>query len=268
MTSDADEVNFSAQSGLATAFFDYMALLAVPVLVSQIRNSVNSGMAQRVDQAKHDLEQAERTMRYMICTQSFGDGSEKTIIGLQGILPTSGVGSNTVYGLPESSNAFWKNTYETSAGSFATNGHHGSSDDKLWRKYRICSDNGALTPNLVISDGAVFDYYVRAEGQYKRITKDSDFGKIGMSAGSDEAGRGIPYFNAEWVWDNECPAGHTYLIHTDDFELIEDPNLNFRWMGPISLGKQIMLSGRVLVYRVQSKVGRRNWNGVISGWTA
>lgn len=268
MQSDSDSVDFSAQQHVVTAYFDYMAMMAVPVLGSMLRDSINSGPQARVSLIKEDLRQAEETMRAQIGTQTFGDGSEKTIIGLDAILDTA-PGSNTVFGVPEASASFWKNYFKTAAGSFAANGLHGSADDLLTRGYLICSDNGAETPDLIVSDRSTVEYYIRAEGQKKSITKDSDFGKIGSGAVSGNAGStGLQFYDAQWVWDNQCPTGRLYLIHTEDFALVEDPNFNFKWIGPIQLGKQVLLKGRVLMYRAQSKVYRRNRNGVIDGWTA
>lgn len=267
VNSDADSVEFSQQQNVITAFTTYMAFFAVPVVQSLLRDSIQTGPSAIVDLTQMDMKQATETLRYMLSTQTFGDGSNNTLIGLAAVLPTS-VGSNTVYGVAEASALFWRSYTATSAGSFAANGLHGSSDDKLTRGYLICSDNGAQTPNLIISDRTVIEYYIRALGQVKRITKDADFTAIGRSAITGQAGAGLPFYDAEWTWDNECPAGRTYLIHTDDFVLNEDPNFNFKWIGPIPLGKQFLLKGRVLTYRCQSKVWRRNWNGVIDGWTA
>jgi hypothetical protein len=267
MTSDADSVEFSMQSHVITAYYDYMAMNVVPVLGSKLRDSINSGTQARVKLIQEDLRQASETLSAMLSTQTFGDGSSKTIIGLDAILNIA-PGSNTVFGVPESSAAFWKNQYETSAGSFAANGLHGSSVDKLTSNYLKASDNGAMTPDVVISDRTVVEYFIRAEGQKKRITKDADFAVIGKSAVGNEAGKGLPFYDAQWVWDNECPAGYVYMLHSEDFVLVEDPNFNFKWFGPIPLGKQFLLNGRVLTHRAQSKVYRRNRNAVVSGWTA
>lgn len=268
LKSDGDTVNFSQQSNLTVAAFDYMALLAVPVQKSLLRDSINSGKAAIVNLAKEDMTQASETMRYMVSTQTFGDGTGQTIIGLNATLPAAVPGSNTLYGIAEANALFWRHYVATSAGSWAANGLHGSSDDKITRGYLICSDNGAMTPDLIISDRSTFEYYLRSEGRTKQTTKDADFAQIGRSAVSGQAGAGLPFYDAQWVWDGECPSGRSYLLHTEDFALVEDPNMNFRWIGPIQLGTQILLSGRVLLYRAQSKLGRRNWNGVIDGWTA
>jgi hypothetical protein len=267
MTSDADTVEFSAQSHVITAYYDYMAMNAVPVLGSKLRDSINSGPQARVSLIKEDLRQASETLSAMLSSQAFGDGSAKTIIGADAILNTA-PGSNTVYGVPEASAAFWKNYFVTSFGSFAANGLHGSSDDKLTRAYLVCSDNGFETPDKIVSDRLSVEYFIRAEGQKKRITKDADFGVIGRGAIGSEAGRGLPFYDAEWVWDNECPTGRIYMFHSEDFVLVEDPAFNFKWHGPIPLGKQFLLNGRVLTHRAQSKAYRRNRNAVLDGITA
>ena len=267
LTSDADTVTFSQQSNLTLAWYDYMAFLAVPVQKSMLRDSQNSGEAQLISLVKTDMRIASKTMKRMISSQTFGDGSGKTIVGLQALLPSTGVGTNTLFNIAEANASFWKNYFLTNAGSFTTQGYRGSADDKLTRGYLTCSDSGSETPNLVISDRTVFEYQMRTQGQLVRITKDGDFGKIGTSSISGNAGDGMPFYDAKWVWDNECPAGTVYFVHTDDFELVEDPNFNFKWI-PVNLGLQFLLSGMVLTYRVQSKIDRRNWNGVQTGWTA
>jgi len=267
LTSDADTVVFSQQSNLTVAWYDYMAFLAVPVQKSMIRDSMNSGEAQLISLVKTDMRIASKTMKRMISSQTQGDGSGKTIVGLQALLPSTGVGTNTLFNIAEANASFWKNYYLTATGSFVTNGWHGSADDKITRGYLMCSDSGSEAPDYIFSDRTVFEYAIRAEGLRVRVTKDGDFGRVGMGALSNEAGKGLPFYDATWVWDNEVPAGYVYFAHTEDFELVEDPNFNFRWI-PVNLGLQFLLSGMVLCYRVQSKIDRRNRNGVQTGWQA
>lgn len=267
MTSDADTVVFSQQSNLTVAWYDYMAFLAVPVQKSMIRDSMNSGEAQLISLVKTDMRIASKTMKRMISSQTQGDGSGKTIVGLQALLPSTGVGTNTLFNIAEANAPFWKNYYLTATGSFVTNGWHGSADDKITRGYLMCSDSGSEAPDYIFSDRTVFEYAIRAEGQRVRVTKDGDYGRIGMGALSNEAGKGLPFYDATWVWDNEVPAGYVYFLHTEDVALVEDPNFNFRWI-PVNLGLQFLLSGMVLCYRVQSKIDRRNRNGVQTGWQA
>lgn len=268
LRTDADRARFSQQSNHVVGWYDYMAFNYVPVQKSMIRDSQNSGAQQIFSLVKADMRIASKTMRRMISTQAIaGDGSNGTIVGLGALLPSVGVGSNTLFNISETGNTWWKNIVSTSAGSFVVNGNHGSSDDKLLTQYLNCSDSGAEFPDLMISDRATFQYFVRSEGQRIRITKDGDFGKIGMGAVTGNAGEGMPYYDARWVWDPEVPAGTVYSIHTENVRLIEDPNFNFRWI-PVSLGDQFLLSGMVLCHRSQSEMTRRNNSGVQTGWSA
>jgi hypothetical protein len=101
--SDADTVEFSQQQNMIAAFYTYMALFAVPVQQSLLRDSITSGPFALIDLAEQDMKQATETMRYMISTQTFGDGTDRRWLGLAGILPSTGVGTNTVYGVAEAS---------------------------------------------------------------------------------------------------------------------------------------------------------------------
>lgn len=266
MQSDADTVTFSDQSNLKTAYVDYMAMLAVPVMRSKVLTSINSGPEQLINVATEDMKQATETMTLMLSSQLFGDGSNKSLLGLDAFLPSS-VGSNTYAGISESTASYWRPYSETSAGSFATNGHHGSSDDKLLTGFLNCSDNGAKAPTDILSNVDVFTYYVSREGQRVRTTKDEDFGRIGQGAVSSNAGAGMPYYSATWTFDTGAPLGTTFLVHAGDLTLYEDPNFDFLWMNIGNLGLQILLEGQVLLYRAQLLADRRNWNGRISGWT-
>jgi hypothetical protein len=268
LRSDADRARFSQQSNHVVGWYDYMAFNYVPVQKSMIRDSQNSGAQQIFSLAQADMRIATKTMRRLISSQSIaGDGSNGTIVGLNGLLPSVGVGTNTLFNISETGNPWWKNVVSTSAGSFVVNGHHGSSDDKLFRQYLNCSDSGADPAELMITSRDFFEFFVRAEGQKIRITKDADFAVIGKGVASGNAGQGLPYYDATMHWDPECPAGTVYSIHSENVRLIEDPNFNFRWI-PVSLGDQFLLSGMVLTYRSQSEMNRRNNCGVQTGWTA
>lgn len=266
MQSDADTVTFSDQANLKVAYIDYMAMLAIPVMRSKVMSSINSGPEMLVSAAQADMAQATDTMSAMLASQLVGDGTGKTIIGLDAIAPTT-VGTNTYAGIPESTATYWRPYTETGAGSFASFGHNGSGDDKLLTGYLNCSDNGAKTPTDIVSGVDVFSYYVAKEGSLIRNTSNAEFGKIGQTAVSQNAGEGMPYRNAMWTWDNGVPSGTTWLLHSGDITLFEDPNFNFRWESIGNLGLQILLEGSVLLYRVQMICDRRNWQGKITGWT-
>jgi hypothetical protein len=266
MKSDADTVTFGAQNNLTAAWYDYMAMLAVPIQKSMVRESQNSGRNQIVSLVKEDSKVASKTMKRMISSQSFGDGSGSTLIGLGAFLPTVGVGSNTLFNIAEANAPWWANYVKTSFGSWKAYGIGGATDNLWLRAFLNCSDSGAETPDLIISDRTIFEYRLQAEDLLRRNISNQVYGTIGNNAVKGAAGHSLPYMGADHVWDNECPGGTAYFLHTSDIELVEDPNFNFKWI-PVTLGTQFLLSGLVLTYRVQGRIDRRNWNGVINGVT-
>lgn len=261
LRSDADSVELSDQNVLTVAYWNHV-FMAIPVLSSQLEQSINSGKQKIVDLVKYRVSQASLTAGDVLCTGLFGDGTDGTMIGLDAIVPVT-AGSNTYANLSESTTPFWVPYYATSAGSFAANGYLGTSDDKLTRGFLICSDNGQETPNLIVSDRLTWEYYHRALGQYVRYTKAADFGRV-----ADAGSLTLPFLGADWEWDVQATAGTTYLLNTNNFEFTVDPNFNYKWMGPFALGRQFLLTFDVLTLRYQMAVARRNNMGRISGWTA
>lgn len=268
--SDADTVQWGTTQTATTASWNQMALFMVPVQDSLIRRAKLNSKAAIIDLAMLEEKQATTTLRRMISSQTFGDGTTPgTLIGLTGILPSVGVGSNMVYNIPENTNRFWRNLYFNSVGSWPVHGLYGSTDDVITQAYFAGSDNGADMPNLIITDLTTVTSYIRAEGRTRQTTTRAEFGQIGQGGVvSSAAGVSLPIYNAEVVWDVQCPTGYMWMVHTEDFALVEDPSFNMRWLGPYQMGNQPFLSGRILTYRCQSEIYRRNWNVALTGITA
>mgnify|MGYP001592751863 CR=1 FL=1 len=267
--SDADTVAWTGTQTATTAWWSEMALFAVPVQDSLVREAKLNGKAAMINLVELETKQAINTLKRAFSSQTFGDGTTPgTLIGLAGMLPAAGVGTNTVFNIPENTNRFWRNLVFNTVGSWPVSGLYGSTEDIITQAYYAGSDNGAEAPNLMICGLSTVTSYVRAEGRTRQTTRREDFGQIGRGGvKTGAAGDSLPIHNAELVWDNQCPAGYLYQVHTEDFKLIEDPGFNMRWLGPFQLGSQPFLKGRLLTYRVQSEIYRRNWNVTLTGIT-
>lgn len=268
--SDADTVTWTGTQTATKAWWSEMALFAVPVQDSLIRAAKLNGKSAIIDLVELETKQATNTLKRAFSSQTFGDGTTPgTLIGLAGMLPASGVGSNTVFNIPEVTNRFWRNLTYLNVGSWALHGLYGSTDDIITQAYFAGSDNGEDSPDLMICDISTVTSYVRAEGRTRQTTSRADFAQIGRGAiPSGKAGSSLPIHNMELVWDVQCPTGYAYMVHSGDFALIEDPAFNMRWLGPFQLGNQPFLKGRLLTYRCQSEIYRRNWNIILTGLTA
>lgn len=269
ITSDADTVTWTGTQTVTTAWWSEMALFAVPVQDSLIRAAKLAGKAGIINLVDREVTQATITLKRAFSSQTFGDGSTPgTLLGLGYMLPASGVGSNTVFNVPEVTNRFWRNMTAINVGSWPLHGLYGSTDDIITQTYFAASDNGEDAPDLFIVDISTVTSYVRAEGRTRQTTTRAEFGNIGRGAiTSSKAGASLPIHNMELVWDNQCPTGYGYMVHSGDFKLIEDPAFNMRWLGPFQLGNQPFLKGRLLTYRCQAEIQRRNWNAVLTGMT-
>lgn len=268
ITSDADTVVWTGTQTATRAWWTEMALFAVPVQDSLIRQAKLNGKSAVIDLVELETKQATATLKRAFSSQTFGDGATPgTLIGLAGMLPASGVGTNTVYNIPEVTNRFWRNLVFNTVGSWPVHGLYGSTDDIITQAYFAGSDNGADAPDIAICDLTTVTSYVRAEGRTRQTTTRAEFGQIGRGGVKSGAGDSLPIHNMELVWDVQCPTGYMYMVHSGDFKLIEDPAFNMRWLGPFQLGNQPFLKGRLLTYRVQSEIYRRNWNVTLTGIT-
>jgi hypothetical protein len=269
LRSDADRARFSVQQNHVVGYYDYMAFNYVPVQRSMIRESQNSGAAQIFSLKKADFRIASNTLRRMLNTQAIaGNGDNGTIIGLPALLPSAGVGTNSLFGISEVGNAWWKNVVSLNPGSWAQFGPWGSvADDRLLTFYLNMSDSGAEFADLILSDRTTFQRFLSSNMTRVSINRDSEFGKIGMTALTGTAGEGIPYYGSRWVYDNDITTGTVYAINTEDVRLIVDPHFDFTPM-PVNLGDQFLLSGTVWTHRAQSEMNRRNRSGVQTPWTA
>lgn len=267
MSSDADTVTWTETQTVTTAWWDSMALLAVPLLTSVIREAKLKGKAAIIDLAKWEAKQAAHTIRRGMSSQTFGDGSTPgTLIGLEGILPHSGVGTNTVYNIPEVSNRFWRNLYFANVGNWSVHGIGGTTDDVILLGYLSCSDNGAMTPDLFICDITTVLAYSRAETRTRQTTTRAELGNIARGAAVESnEGAWLPMYGMKVVWDVAVPTGYAYMVHSEDFSMIEDPALNMKWIGPLQGMSQPLLHGRVLFWRGQTQCYRRNWNAKFTG---
>jgi len=268
--SDADTVTWTGTQSATSAWWSEMALFAVPVQDSLIRQAKLNGKAAIINLVELETKQATMTLKRAFSSQTFGDGSTPgTMFGLSYMLPASGVGTNTVYNIPEVTNRFWRNLVYQNVGSWPVHGLYGSTDDIITQAYYAGSDNGEDAPDLMIVDISTVTSYVRAEGRTRQTTTRADFGEIGRGAvKTGKPGASLPIHNMELVWDVQCPTGYAYMVHTGDFKLIEDPMFNMRWLGPFQLGNQPFLKGRLLTYRCQTEIYRRNWNVTLTGITA
>ena len=206
--------------------------------------------------------QARRTMAEMLNQALYGTGANLKTMGLGAYVPTT-VGSNTVGTISETNAPFWKSQVRTGAGSWAANGHNGTANDYMLDMWITCSSSatGAKgSPDLLVADTSVYQYYSANEGQKIRIISNSP-GLGGVYENS------LTYRGKPIVFDKMCDAGTVFFLHKDAFSWYVAPGMNMDVSPMLPVSNQPYVSYCVLTLFHQWVCERRNLLGKITGWT-
>lgn len=238
------------------------SLLVCPIKFNDVEKKINSGPEQFADLIQLRLNQARRTLAEILNQNLYGTGSNLKTLGLGAYIPTT-VGSNTVGTIAESTAPFWKSQVQTSAGSFAANGHNGTAQDLMLSMWITCSASvkGGY-PDLLVGDPLFYQYYSRAEGQRIRILSNSP-GLGGVYDNGSMSYRGVPI-----VFDRMADASTVFYIHKDAFSWYTAPGMNMDVSDMRRVSNQPFVSYVVLALFHQWVCERRQLLGKITGWSA
>lgn len=207
-----EPIDLTPQKVIDAATFD-IKQAAVGVSISGLEALQNSGKEQIIDLLEARIEVAEDTMKNLISTAIYSDGTGyggKQIGGLQLLVsktPTSGVVGG--FDRSNSSNAFWRNQATTFTGLSLTAGpdtiQRGM--NTLW----LSTVRGNDAPDLIVADNTYFMYYLESLQGIVRITDpNSDVAKLGFQQ--------LKYMNADVVLDGgisgDAPSSTMYMLNT------------------------------------------------------
>ena len=194
-------IDITPQKVIDSATFD-IKQAAVGVSISGLEMLKNSGKEQIIDLLESRIEVAEDTMKNLISTGIYSDGTGyggTQIGGLQLLVsdtPTTG----TVGGFDRSlaTNAFWRNQLS----SFATLGLTPGSDtiQRAMNNLYLKTVRGSDMVDLIVADNNYFLFYLESLQAITRISdSNSDIGKLGFQS--------LKYMNADVVLDGGLYAG-------------------------------------------------------------
>lgn len=238
------------------------SLLACPIRFNQGEKKIDSGPEAYANLIDLRMNQARRTMAEILNQSLYGTGANLKTIGLGAYIPTT-VGTNTVGTISESNAPFWKSQVRTGAGSWAANGHNGTANDYMLDMWITCSSsaNGQKgSPDLLIADPLVYQYYSASEGQKIRITTNNP--GLGGVYDSSLTYRGVPI-----VFDKMADAATVYFIHKGNFKWYVAPGFNMDVSPMRPVANQPFVDYCVLALYHQLVCDRRQLLGKITGWT-
>lgn len=190
-----EPIDITPQKVIDSATFD-IKQAAVGVSISGLEMLKNSGKEQIIDLLEARIEVAEETMKNLISTGIYSDGTGfggKQIGGLQLLVSTT-PNTGTVGGFDRSlaTNAFWRNQLT----SFATMGLTPGADtiQAAMNNLYFKTVRGTDQVDLIVADNVYFRYYMESLQAIQRISDSNlDIGKLGFQS--------LKYMNADVVLD-------------------------------------------------------------------
>lgn len=209
-------IDITPQKVIDAATFD-IKQAAVGVSISGLEQLKNSGKEQIIDLLEARIEVAEETMKNLISTGIYSDGTGfggTQIGGLQLLVSTTPT-SGTVGGFDRSnsSNAFWRNQTTTFTGLSLTAGS--DTIQTAMNSLYLKSVRGSDQVDLILADNTYFKYYLESLQAITRIMdSNSDIGKLGFTS--------LKYMNADVVLDGGLytgsytgvPSSQMYFLNT------------------------------------------------------
>lgn len=256
----------STPTETALPYLFYWRQLGGAATISEVEWIANNSSKEKIfDLFESRLRQLTRSMRNLLGTLTYGDGTaynNRSIIGLAAAIsttPTSDPSSGAVGGLTAADHTFWRNNATTSCGSFATYGVNGTTSDKVETGWNNCCD-GSTTPHFIIGDQTTFESYnrtllgtVKYNDPAGSATGDLSFGKL-------------MYKGRPWYWDRQAPANRLYLINRDFIHFVCDSQMFFKWSDDRTWPNQLVHI-RLLTLRLALVTTARMFSAVLDGWS-
>ena len=234
---------------------------AAPIILSDTESWENSGPEQVFDELEHLGNVGMKSLLKTINEDLLSAQSGKNILGYQDIMATA-TGA-TVGGINSTTTTAWESQRDTTATTFTAQTVTNIFDGfDIWETVRdAIRAQGGRTKEMVTTYSIVRAYReVLSSAGYARTVLNSVKGV----AGQDNP----PFYNAEVIADNDCPALGTYMPDTRHTKLNVLRQANFRKTPFTSLQPNGQLAQLAyMVAAVQLTTDKREANGVVTALT-
>lgn len=251
--SGSDVIDITKQSGISAAEYNWKQVVC-PVIVEGIEKAQNMGKEKQIDLLEGLFMQAELAIEDKVSEMFFGDGtgnSGKDMLGLEAIIaqdPTTG----TLGGINSATYSFWRNSYNTSVGSFASYGL------TQIETYIRATQRGTDKVDLICMDTTNFGRLSTVANGRAEFTNPR-LAELGFD--------GLKVQGIDVIFDANCPSDRCYGINTKWTKFYIHEDANFATGKFIEPANQDILVAKIKVYG-QLGTNRRESNFVLSGFTA
>jgi hypothetical protein len=211
-----DIIDTTPQEGISAAEYSWKQI-AGSLSISGEEEFKNSGSKTKIlSLLEAKLLQLEESMKLELNEQLFADGTAnggKDITGLA-LAVEDGTAWSTYGGIDSSlaANAFWRNQWLGSIGSFASNGH-----DKMRTLFNSASRSSSK-PTLIVTTQDVYEAYEKSLTVNERFT-DTKMGDAGFI--------NLLYKATPMVFDEDCQSGYIYFLNSDFLRFVVGKGRNF-----------------------------------------
>jgi hypothetical protein len=207
-------LDITPQDGMTAAIFPWRQLSA-SISISRIEKRKNSGKSQAMNLLENKINQAEQSLIEESDRQSFLDGTgngAQDIFGLGLLVENGSSWLSDVAGINRTNEAWWRNQWIGTVGSFATNGV-----DKMRTLYNNCS-KGNIHPDLGLTTQTVYEAYEKTLVANERF--------LDTSAG-DAGFQNLLFKAMVLMYDTYVPSGSLYMLTSDYLWLVVDSQTDF-----------------------------------------
>jgi hypothetical protein len=197
-----EELDITPVEVIDAATFDWKQL-AGTVSINGLDEMKNSGKEAVINLLEGRIKGLNISMRNAAATACYADGTTdpKSLGGLRLLVADDPTASATVGGINQATYSFWQNKYSASAATSANNIQ--SRLNVLW----LQCVRGTDKPDLLVADSTEYNFYLSSLQAQQRFTNDSKMAGAGFQS--------LKFNTADFVYDDQCPSKHVYLLNTD-----------------------------------------------------
>ncbi len=192
---------------LTRSEFD-IKIAAGSIVLSWLEEAQNQGKEALIKYAEEKKQEAIISMGELLGDQVFGTGAvSNDFDGLQKLISDDPSSQTDVGGINPSSYSYWRNqTYTTTVSAFNT----GQAGIKAMDTLLLACTFGRFGPKVIVTTKTIWSLYqVGLAGNIRYAHTDL----------ADAGFRSLDYAGLPVLFDDNCPAGHMYMVDTDSLWL-------------------------------------------------
>jgi hypothetical protein len=237
-------------------------LYGATAIMSGLERRNNRGSAQLADLWNHKHSDAVSALVDVVASDLFSTASPaNAITSIDSII---GGDATTLQGASSSTYAKWKSRGISDKGtavpSFtASPTSFGAGGASNMRKAHLNATEGAIKPNVILTDDNTYLYYEGSLTPNVRFTSDEMTGKLGFSK--------LMFRDAPIFHDPYCPSGYMYFINTDTLFMAYSEGALFNMSPVMDQAFQDAFSVKI-IFQGNLICNGRKFNNKVTGFTA